>query len=1440
MAAPKLTLPFVSIVLCLLLSFIKTTAQVSCVPVYVQEITGQSNLETRDIRQLADGTALIVGRTKDPTGYYGFVLRTAADGAVLWSVRIGTPGDELTGVCPLSNGNFLLYGFTRYNFAPGKTWLTCIDNNGTVVWGYQLFDNNTGTLTADRPKAVTQFSDGDIVGTFNVNDSTASSDAIVFKMGLDGTVRWMRRFDNGKDDSFTSLAFNGNTIYAAGFSTTTAKRGVIVQLNSSDGALLSSKNIYHNDLTFQEEVTRIEIFNNIISYGLLIRKADPIFTTNQLLLTQTDVQGNLRYTIDAGNIGGTVKITVRRTADEGFFLLHESNNAYGGPTVIKLNRYGKCDWGRVLATTYYDQVSNGIAITPDGGCITAGYYDHYGISILNRVQLVRINAAGITGSCLSTTATRYTDLGSLKEQAFSWATVSDAVAARGTMSLNSQLYAATGNKVCETTICTDITPLPPDCNKTYRIEYAGNKRTLFRDAVTTSDGGRVAVGSQLDDGLVVKFDVSGDIAWSKSLSETLHGLTIMRIIRMQDNNLLLFATNDKVENHYGSRYITLIKMDNSGNIIWSRDVDYFNTHFYQDVVDVANVPDGGLIMMANDNYGSGATYSYVIRFDASLNIIWKKQLTHNAAAPLYRSITCSGNAVLLAYDSYDYYNSNKFGVDKLDLATGNKIWTNRYETSGSNVERINRIFSVNDTAYVFINHFAPVSPFISVQSTLMVKIDPTGKVNNALALSSGAIIPVQGYEHLDVSPPSVTLTTDNDFVLAQRVITTPDTVLNISRLRRDGSTVWSVNHPAMKYYSIFNIHQQANGYILLGTALAPRQNDPLFTHGFMLKVDSVGEIVHPNVGACSSVTGTLNASPIAVSLSWNAIDAVIDLTPVTLLPGNIISMDIPMDATLFCSERANCSQVTLGQRGNGCSVSDTLVYFLQNATNCGAVATWQYDATFFKPGLVSSDTLRLIPLRTGASTVKADMEGHCFLDTKIIQASILVAAANMRLGADTVICEGGGIKLRAGPGYTSYTWNNNTTDSVLVVNAPGKYYVDVTDNCGGSGTDTILVNRAGASFSVKAPTASKCNNDPVQLEAGSGFLNYQWSTQAGNQAQGIKVSVNPAATTKYYVQAEKWPGCFVKDSILVNVLHSPPVGLQAATAICIGDSLQLDAGPLFDSYTWSTGDITQKLMVKNKGWYKVTATYSNGCQSRDSFELSLNNNPVPVLDKTPLLCKDATRDLSPGQFNTYLWNDGSIGPSLPVSAIGTYWVKVTDQNGCKGFDTVKITAIAPLPADFLGTEMELCQYGQLKIVPAGSFKNYNWSDQSTGATLTISKPGTYWLQATDQNNCTGTDTIKVIQKECLIGLYMPNAFSPNGDNRNDLITPMLYGNAKYIHFTIYNRWGQKVYETHTLKQGWDGRINGVLAVPGTYIWQCRYILEGQPERFEKGIVQLIR
>ncbi|HTM92710.1 MAG TPA: gliding motility-associated C-terminal domain-containing protein [Flavisolibacter sp.] len=289
-----------------------------------------------------------------------------------------------------------------------------------------------------------------------------------------------------------------------------------------------------------------------------------------------------------------------------------------------------------------------------------------------------------------------------------------------------------------------------------------------------------------------------------------------------------------------------------------------------------------------------------------------------------------------------------------------------------------------------------------------------------------------------------------------------------------------------------------------------------------------------------------------------------------------------------------------------------------------------------------------------------------------------------------------------------------------------------------------------------------------------------------------------------------------------------------------GDSAVLDVGSGFNQYVWSNGSNTQQIFAKSGDIYSVIGITEEGCKSYDTLKVSVFANPVVSLDHTNYLCTGSSRLLDAGNHSSYLWNDGSTSQKIIAKDIGTYTVEVRDANGCKGSDTTEITNILPLPSRFLPEDTLLCSYDRLSIKPLQAYSTYQWSTGTSTPSLTVSQPGTYWLQVKDAKGCVGRDSITINPKDCMKGCYVPTAFSPNRDGKNDLFRPMLFGRVKKFQFIVYNRWGQVVFQTTELNRAWDGRVAGVEQDPNVFVWVCNYQFEGEEGKTERGTVMLVR
>ena len=208
------------------------------------------------------------------------------------------------------------------------------------------------------------------------------------------------------------------------------------------------------------------------------------------------------------------------------------------------------------------------------------------------------------------------------------------------------------------------------------------------------------------------------------------------------------------------------------------------------------------------------------------------------------------------------------------------------------------------------------------------------------------------------------------------------------------------------------------------------------------------------------------------------------------------------------------------------------------------------------------------------------------------------------------------------------------------------------------------------------------------------------------------------------------------------IIHpTPEITLGNDTLICSNNPLFLSPGAGFQNYLWQDNSSQPTFTVNQSGIYWVEVSNEFGCTSRDSIEITITQGPEIFLGNDSTLCVGDTLVLSPGQFEDYLWQNGSTGSTFYAFQNGTFWVEVSDEVGCFGYDTITLN-FQPVQDVFFGNDTLVC-YNEILVLDAGAgYENYLWQDGSAGQTLFINQPGTFWVQV---NNLCGSssDTINV-------------------------------------------------------------------------------------------------
>lgn len=268
--------------------------------------------------------------------------------------------------------------------------------------------------------------------------------------------------------------------------------------------------------------------------------------------------------------------------------------------------------------------------------------------------------------------------------------------------------------------------------------------------------------------------------------------------------------------------------------------------------------------------------------------------------------------------------------------------------------------------------------------------------------------------------------------------------------------------------------------------------------------------------------------------------------------------------------------------------------------------------------------------------------------------------------------------------------------------------------------------------------------------------------------------------------------------------------------------------------------------------YQVKIEYPNGCAISDTFSIPVAEWPeLSISDLVPANCNGgggATAQVNGGTPPyQYLWSNQSDQPFLENAAKGSYSLVVTDDKGCTTEGSVEVTEFRFF--DDLLSDTTLCPGYSLQLdahFPGAS--SYKWNTGAEDPVIEVFAPGVYAVELTYQG-CHQVDSLNIREKnaqDCPSCIYVPNAFSPNGDGFNDTFQAYLSSdcNLSSFHLSVFDRWGGHVFETYDISTGWDGSWKGKAVVPGLYVYHLVFNIGSGPENFVakelKGGITVVR
>jgi gliding motility-associated-like protein len=293
----------------------------------------------------------------------------------------------------------------------------------------------------------------------------------------------------------------------------------------------------------------------------------------------------------------------------------------------------------------------------------------------------------------------------------------------------------------------------------------------------------------------------------------------------------------------------------------------------------------------------------------------------------------------------------------------------------------------------------------------------------------------------------------------------------------------------------------------------------------------------------------------------------------------------------------------------------------------------------------------------------------------------------------------------------------------------------------------------------------------------------------------------------------------------VHIINADTTHFKDST-VCYG---QLFSGvPVFTSFNFTDTTIANTVCGPRRLINKIHVNVAPQINLELGPNLSLcNTNNILLSVSHPL--------------STYLWQDNSTLPSYSATTSGLYWVQITDTAGCKKRDSINIT----IENLYLSVNRNETIYSgrSVQLIPQTN-GTVTWQAnpalsctvcQTANAAPTTT---TIFYLLSQKNSCSLNDSIKVLVKYSPY-VYVPNAFTPDNNTLNDFFKVETNITSE-ITMQVFNRWGQKIFETKDARGGWDGKVNGLSQQAGTYVYVITYKGNFTEMQTEKGSFLLLR
>ena len=584
-------------------------------------------------------------------------------------------------------------------------------------------------------------------------------------------------------------------------------------------------------------------------------------------------------------------------------------------------------------------------------------------------------------------------------------------------------------------------------------------------------------------------------------------------------------------------------------------------------------------------------------------------------------------------------------------------------------------------------------------------------------------------------------------------------------------------------------------------------------------------------------------------------------------PSSQISADILQGCT---SQNVNLQATTVNAGSYVWDFGDGIV-----AAGTTALSHSYNTAGIYNPKLIAKDNNGCAASTELADKIIIDSLSIAIkgIPSLVCDSALISFAPDVYNFAETKIGTPLTYKWDFGTGATMDTSNVKSPSFRYTV--PGTYVVKLTVSsqygCSRQETANVVVNQKAHGTITAANEI--CQDGSVQFTGSAnptGNLQWNWSFGNGNTSSQQNPASQTYTTPGIYAitMIINKNGCLDTSTHMLTINARPVINASPKQyVLCFGDSIRLSASG-GGNYIWSPSTGLNNNTIANpmaspqaSTKYKVQVTSNKGCISSDSLSITVAQHIKVQLPSDADLCKGSTLQLNASGAANYQWINTVSGlsstsisnPVVNTSGTSLYTVVGSDAYNCfKDTASVRIT-VRDLPAVNAGPDVSIVGGTPYQLSATASNDVVSWlwtpgnylSCTNCSSPMAIPKMQTaYVVKVSNTWGCVAYDTV-VVKLQCAIShVYVPNAFTPGNNGKNDIFYIKGSGVNIIRHFRIYNRWGQMVFERNNIgiddrSAGWDGKYKGQYVDTGTYVYMAEMeCISGEVFTF-KGTVTVI-